>query len=113
MLMLCSYTIISVAGSFLFVEDPLTRVRIASRSELIICHFDTTTCAANRLNWIRQLNGSEQTVENSERTRISRDSRESRLIINNVTEEDEGAYWCTCDGEISKIVTLTVNRKLH
>ena len=27
-------------------------------------------------------------------------------------EEDEGEYWCMCNGISSEIVTLTVNRKL-
>ena len=46
-------------------------------------------------------------------TVVTSESRESVLTISKVLEEDEGQYYCGCDGSESAPSTLIIRRKLH
>ena len=100
----CVVTIAQTKSRFLgslLVISPTELVRFAHNSAKFECHFDS--CAG--LLW----NGPGIGVP--QHYMITTGEHSTSLTINNLTESDEGPYFCTCNGRNSTQADLTVNRK--
>ena len=104
----CVVTIAQTKSRFLgslLVISPDELVRIASDSAKFECHFDS--CA--RLLW----NGPGIGLGVPQHYTITTGEYSTTLTINNLTESDEGPYFCTCNGRNSTQADLIVHRKYN
>lgn len=83
--------------------SPTDLTKFASDSAKFECHFDS--CAG--LRW----NGPATDLPAHYTITTESSQFKSVLTINNLTENDEGQYFCTCNGRNSSQADLIVHRK--
>ena len=85
---------------------PAIQEQFAQQVVSISCHF--SFCPDQYLSWNGTALGSPTA---SERVTIMTGSSESVLTISSLMEEDEGQYYCSCNGVQSALSILVVHRK--
>lgn len=88
------------------VVTPSIQELYASHTASISCYF--IFCPVQYLSW----NGTAlHSPTASERVVIVNEDRQSVLVINYLLEEDEGQYYCSCNGLPSALSALLVHRE--